>query len=208
MCNDTSIKELLPAYLRQELAQPERDRVMKHLESCESCRAEISLLRMMAEEIVPDPGEAFWTEMPDRVFRAVQQHKARKWRLNLSWLAEWFILPRWAVAATAVGIVLMVVLLSTRSPQKALDVPVQEDEFAAEVPAVDPADTVHIRNLDRNQLDTVSTWANKELDSIAEEAVPAMVNNSEPDIYEELANLDTKEAERLSTMLDQWGQEG
>lgn len=209
MCNDVTIKELLPAYLGQELGQPERDRVKKHLEECEDCRAELSLLRVMAEEIVPDPGEAFWTEMPDRVFRAVQRHKAKKWHLNLSWLAEGFILPRWALAAATVGIVLMIALIATRSPQKAPDVPAwRGDEFAAEVPAVDPADTVHIRNLDPNQLDTVSTWASKELDSIAEEAVPVIVNNSEPDIYDELANLDAKEAERLSTMLDQWGQEG
>ncbi len=163
----------------------------------------------MAEETVPDPGEAFWEEMPDHVFRAVQRQKAKKRRFNLSWLADRIILPRWAMAAATVGIVLMVSLLATRSPQKAPDVPAwQGDEFAAEVPAVDPADTVHIRDLDRDQLDTVSVWASKELDSIAEEAVPVMVDNSETDIYEELANLNAREAEHLSTMLDQWEQEG
>ncbi len=165
---------------------------------------------MMAEEIIPDPGEAFWSEMPDRVFLAVQRHKARKWFIDLSWLADRIILPRWAMAAATVGIVLMILLLTSRSPQKkGPDVSAsQGDEFAAEVLVADPVGTVHIRDLDRDQLDTVSVWASKELDSIAEEAVPVMVNNSEADIYEELANLNAKEAEHLSTMLDQWEQEG
>ncbi len=69
MCKDTTIKELLPAYREQALDRTEMLMIENHLASCEDCRNELSLLRMMAEEAVPDPGEAFWAAMPGRVYQ-------------------------------------------------------------------------------------------------------------------------------------------
>ncbi len=209
-CKNINIKELLPAYREQGLDQHDRDRVREHLEACEDCRTELSLLRMMAEEAVPDPGDAFWAEMPDRVFRAVQREKAKQRRFNLSWFAERFILPRWAMAAAVVALVLTASLLAVRSLQKGPEVITAQRGGGSvdEVLAADSGGTVSLNDLDGNQLETVSDWASKELASIGEETGPVMVNSPDTDIYEELANLDTKEAERLSTMLDQWEQEG
>ncbi len=208
-CKNTNMKELLPAYREQGLAQTEQDRVRKHLEACADCRAELSLLRMMAEEAVPDPGEAFWAEMPERVFRAVQRQKTKKWRFDLAWLAQRFVLPRWVMAAAAVALVLAVSLLVGRSLQKgpggeAVRVPGPADEILV----ADSGGTVSMNDLDGNQLEAVSDWAGQELASIAEETGPVMANNADTDIYEELANLNTREAEHLSAALDQWEQEG
>ncbi len=208
-CKNTNIKELLLAYLEQSLAQSEQDRVRKHLEACGDCRAELSLLRMMAEEAVPDPGDAFWAEMPERVFRAVQKQKTRRWHFDLSWLAERFVLPRWAMAAATVALVLAVSLLVGRSLQKSPGgEAVRGPGSADELLVADSGGTVSMNDLDGNQLETVSDWAGQELASIAEETGPVMANNSDTDIYEELANLNTREAEHLSAALDQWEQEG
>jgi anti-sigma factor RsiW len=208
-CKNPNIKELLPAYREQGLDQSDQDRVRKHLEACGDCRTELSLLRMMAEEAVPDPGDAFWAEMPDRVFRAVQKQKALKWHFDLSWLAERLILPRWTIAAATIALVLAVSLLAGRSFQKSPGgEALRRGQPVDEVLVADSGGTVSMNDLDGNQLETISDWAGKELDSIAEEAGPVMANNADTDIYEELANLDTGEAEHLSAALDQWEQEG
>jgi anti-sigma factor RsiW len=208
-CKNTNIKELLPAYREQGLDQPDQDEVRKHLEACGDCQTELSLLRMMAEEAVPDPGDAFWAEMPDRVFRAVQKQKTKKWHFDLSWLAERLILPRWTIAAATIALVLAVSLLVGRSLQKSPGgEALRRGEPVDEILAADSGGTVSMNDLDGNQLETVSDWAGKELAALAEEAGPVMANNADTDIYEELANLDTREAEHLSALLDQWEQEG
>lgn len=208
-CKNTNIKELLPAYREQGLDQSDQDQVRKHLEACGDCQTELSLLRMMAEEAVPDPGDAFWAEMPDRVFRAVQKQKTKKWHFDLSWLAERLILPRWTIAAATIALVLAVSLLVGRSLQKSPGgEALRRGEPVDEILAADSGGTVSMNDLDGNQLETVSDWAGKELAALAEEAGPVMANNADTDIYEELANLDTREAEHLSALLDQWEQEG
>ena len=208
-CIDYDIKELLPVFLEQKLEQPEQIRVQKHLESCADCREELSLLRVMAEETVPDPGEAYWATMPDRVFRAVEAQKMKKRTLDLSWLADRLTLPRWVLGAATVGILVTVSLLVIQSPRKGPAVSpapsAQGFEFVDEAIV---ADDVHISALDHNQLDTVSAWAGNELASIADEVEHARVTASDADLDEELSELNAREAERLSTILDQWKEEG
>ncbi len=208
-CKDTGIKELLPTYREQGLDQHDHDRVRAHLEVCDDCRAELSLLRMMAEETVPDPGDAFWAEMPERAFRAVQKERAKKRRFDLSWLTDRLSLPRWAMAAATIAVVLAVSLLAGRSLQKIPEGAATRGGGAVEETLVaDSGGAVSMADLDGNQLETVSDWASNELVSIAEETGPVMANNSDTDIYDELADLNTREAERLSTLLDQWEEEG
>lgn len=205
-CDNSDIKLLLPAFLNERLEQGEQVRVQEHLSTCEDCREELSLLRLLVEEIVPDPGETYWATMPDRVFRTVQAHKEKKWHVDLSWLADRLILPRWVLGAVTVGIILMISLIAVRFPRTGAVVsPPQGYEFSDEAIVVDG---VHISALDNNQLDTVSAWAGSELASIAREAEHARVNVTDTDIYEETNELTAKEAEQLSTMLDQWEQEG
>lgn len=205
-CDNDNLKLLLPAFLTESLDQVEQVRVQKHLSTCEDCRDELSLLRLLAEETVPDPGEAYWATMPDRVFRAVQAHKEKKWHVKLSWLADRLILPRWVLGAVTAGIVLMVSLIVIRFPQTGTAAhPPQGYEFSDEDIVADGV--LHISALDNGQLDRVSAWAGSELASIAREAEHARVNITDTDIYEEMNELTTKEAEQLSTMLDQWEQE-
>lgn len=205
-CTDKDIKELLPVYLEQGLDGPERIRVETHLNRCEDCRAELSLLRMMAESTVPDPGAVFWSTMPERVFRAVQMDKAKKWPFDVSWLVDRLSLPRWVFGTAAVGIVLIVSWLAVHSLQHGSEMRVSQGYELSDGPVV--ADEVTINELDDDQLDTVASWAGNELSSFAREASPVMASISETDIAEELAELNAKEAERLSAMLDQWKEEG
>jgi hypothetical protein len=205
-CTDKDIKELLPIHLEQGLDGPERIRVEAHLNLCEDCRAELSLLRIMAESTVPDPGAAFWSAMPDRVFRAVQRNKAKKWPLDVSWLVDRFTLPRWVFGAAAVGTVLIISWFAVHSLQQGHEMRVSQGYDLSDEPAV--AGEVTISELDDDQLDTVAAWAGTELASFAREASPVMAGSSETDIVEELAELNAKEAERLSAMLDQWKEEG
>ena len=205
-CRDKVIKELLPVYLEQGLDGPERIRVEEHLNRCEDCRAELSLLRIMAESPVPDPGAAFWSTMPDRVFRAVQREKAKKWPFDVSWLGDRLFVPRWVFGAAAVGIVLIVSWFALHSLQQGPGMRISQGYDRSSEPAV--ADEVAINELDDKQLETVDSWAGTELASFAREASPVMAGMAETDIAEELAELNAKEAERLSAMLDQWKEEG
>jgi hypothetical protein len=208
MCNDKNIKEFIPAYMEQVLDKNEQEIVRKHLESCEDCRTDLVLFNLMHEESVPDPGERYWNAMPSRVFRAVEAHKARKWFLGLSWLTDRFILPRWVIVATTttVGLALVISLFALQTLQRGPAMTVSQSYEPA--PEIMVADAVPLSDLDHDQLDAISTWAGDELVSIAHEAAPVIANTADTDVYEEITELNTNEAERLSIMLDQLGQEG
>jgi hypothetical protein len=160
----------------------------------------------MCEESVPDPGERYWDEMPGRVFRAVQAQKARKWSFELSWLTDRLILPRWVLAASAVGLALVISWFAIQTPERGPAMAVSQGYEPT--PEIMASDAVPLSNLDHDQLDTIAAWAGSELVSIGHEAAPVMANAADTDIYEEITELNTKEAERLSNMLDQWEQEG
>lgn len=205
MCDDKNIKELFPAYLAQQLPDAEKDRVVKHLASCEDCGTEVTVLRMMAEEVVPDPGAAYWAAMPDRIYRAVQAHKANKRSFDLSWFADRLVLPRWAIAAAIAGMVLVASWFIVQPPRKGPEAPVSRGyEVADDIIADGP----RLSSLDREQFDTVASWAGKELSSIGSEAALVAANGTDaPDIDEELSGMDSHDAERLSRILEQYVEE-
>jgi hypothetical protein len=168
---------------------------------------------MMADEPVPDPGEAFWAEMPGRVYRAVQQkEKGSPW-LDLHELLHRLVLPRWAWAAAAVGIVLTVSLLVMHPSQRETAAPaLPGEEYASEDASHnDPVlrhTSVTIAELTSPELDAVDAWAATELSSLALEAGANAANIFDTDPNEELAELDAHEADRLSTMLKEMDEEG
>lgn len=211
-CTDKTIKDLLPAYREQGLDPQEMDRVRMHLESCGDCRAELSLLGLLAEESVPDPGEAFWLAMPERVHRAVREEKGEKRRFGLSLILDRFILPRWAWTAAVAGVVLLVSWVAFLAPLKSPERPPSPVyEFSDETISTDPslADPAQISELDPDELDTAETWAGNELASISREVEQGVVNGADTDLYEELRQLNAGEVDRLSTMVEQqWKQEG
>ena len=201
MCNDKSIKELLPAYREQALGRTENLMIENHLASCEDCRIELSHLRMMAEEAVPDPGEAFWEAMPDRVYQAVQKQKAERKTFDLAGLLDWMALPRWTWTAASVTIVLLLSWLVIRPVQKGPEMaPTQNIEFVEEII---PSESMNINELDNKELGTIERWAGAELASIAGESEQVLGNSQDNDVYEELVELNAQQAERLMKLIDQ-----
>jgi anti-sigma factor RsiW len=206
MCDDTTIKELLPAYREQALDQTGNLLVENHLASCDECRTELSLLRMMAEETVPDPGEAFWNAMPDRIYQAVQKPQPKKKIFDLSWLFDRIALPRWAWAAATAGTVLIISWLVFTPLQNKPETPrSQGDEYAGVTVA---AGSVSVADLDQDELSTIDSWTGSELGAIAQEAEPVIGTGRDADIYEAFEDLNAREVERLSNMLVQFVEEG
>jgi hypothetical protein len=206
MCDDKTIKELLPAYLDQAPDQAVKLMIESHLASCDECRTELSLLRLMAEEPVPDPGEAFWAAMPDRVYQAVQKRQTNKITFDLASLFDRMAYPRWIWAASTVGIVLIVSWLIVTPVQKRTEMPLsQGNEFAD-----DSVTTwsVIVADLDHDELSTIDSWAGSELASMAQEAELVLANGRDTDIYEEFEDLNAGEVERISKMLEQIRREG
>jgi hypothetical protein len=206
MCKDTTIKELLPVYREQALDQTESFMIENHLASCEDCRNELSLLRMMTEEAVPDPGETFWAAMPGRVYQTVQKRKAGMRTFGLAWFVDRMTLPRRAWVSAIVGTVLLISWLIIRPVQKEpVMPPLQGSEFAEEII---PAELVNVGELDRDELATIDTWAGAELASIAHETQQVLGNGQDSDVYEELPELNKREAEQLLQKIDQRMKEG
>ena len=206
MCKDITIKELLPAYREQTLGQTEILMIENHLASCEDCRNELSLLRLMTEETVPDPGETFWSAMPGRVYHAVQTRKAARKTFGLAWLVDRMTLPRRAWVPAIVGTVLLISWLIIRPVQKVPEMPsLQGSEFAEEIM---PAEQVNVGELDRDELAQIDTWAGTELASIVHETEQVLGNGQDSDVFEELPELNKREAELLMQKIDQRMKEG
>ena len=206
MCKDTAIKELLPAYREHALDRTEMLMIENHLASCEDCRNELSLLRVMTEEAVPDPGETFWAAMPGRVYQAVQEQKTGIRTFGLSWLVDHMTLPRPVWVSAIVGTVLLISWLIIRPMQKVPEMPsLQGSEFTEEIM---PAEQVNVGELDRDELAQIDTWAGTELASIAHETEQVLGNGQDSDVYEELPELNKREAEQLMQKIDQRMKEG
>ena len=210
-CTDKTIKDLLPAFREQGLEQPELNRVRTHLEVCEDCRADLDLLGLLSEESVPDPGEAFWLAMPEQVHRAVQKEKEKKRHFSLALILDRFIMPRWVWTAAAAGVVLLVSWVAFLAPLKSPERPPSPGyDLSQELMPADPsiADPAQISEFDPDELDTAAAWVGSEFASISREVEQGMANGVDTDLYEELRQLNAKEVERLSTMIEQWKQEG
>ncbi len=208
LCKNNNIKDMLPAYVAEALKAADVERVREHLIACADCAREATLLRMMANEPVPDPGEAFWAEMPGRVYRAVRQKEKGRPRLNLHELLQRVVLPRWAWAAAAVGIVFAVSWLTMhQAPQETIAPALPKEEYASEDGShSDPVlrhTSVTIAELTSSELDAVDAWAAMELSSLALKDGANAANIFDTDLNEELAELNAHEVDRLSTMLEE-----
>ncbi len=209
LCKNNDIKDLLPAYAADALNETDSARVREHLIACADCAQEAALFHMITGEPVPDPGEAFWAGMPGRVYRAVQEEKTRP-RLGLRELLQRVVLPRWVWAAAAVGVVLTVSwLVMHPSPQRETVAPaLLGEEYVSEDSHNDPVlrhTSVTIAELTPPELDAVNAWAGMELSALAQEAGADPENIFDTDLTEELAELDSHEVDRLSTMLNEEG---
>jgi hypothetical protein len=208
MCVDRDIQELLPVYLEQGLDETAKLRVESHLGSCADCRTEIKLLRMMAAEPVPDPGEAFWEAMPERIYRDVQKMQEKNLRFDISSFWDRVLLPPWVWGVAAAGLVLVVSLLIIKPAPKETSTTVSngdESSFAESVLA--DTDSPGLTELSQTELENVSLWADSELSSLSNEIIDVLTSAPERDIHEELLDLNPQEIERLSRKLEEWEQE-
>lgn len=213
-CKNKDIKELLPRYREEELDPDDRIRVEGHLAACADCAAELGLLGVVAAEEVPDPGDAFWSAMPDRVYHALQEEAGKKSaakRWDLSRLGEAFALPRWAWATASLGIVAAVawiVLYPGTLPDE-----LGENIALLEEPAYTSPDEavmamVDLAELESGELDTVAGWADKELSSMTKQVESTVLSGDNQDVYEEITELDIQELEQLHEMLKNLKAEG
>jgi hypothetical protein len=198
MCNDTTLKELLASYREQKLDTPEQVLVENHVASCKDCRLELSLLGMMAELPVPEPGDLFWTTMPGLVYSAVQEQKRQQRNFGIAWLLDRVTLPRWALASATMVAVLMLSWFFMRPVPDM--VPTQAYEFDEEIM---PGDRMQVAELSGDELVTLDTWAGTALASIAKETEQVMGSVQDTDIYEEVAELDAREGDQLLKMIDE-----
>jgi len=206
MCSNTDIKEMLPAYLEQRLEEERALQVEKHLETCDDCRAEIKLLGMMISEQVPDPGEAFWAAMPERIYRNVQKMQEKKRLIDISSLWNRMLLPRWAWSVTAAALVLVVTLLIVKPiPNDVSRITPNGDDAAYDESTI--MDTPGLTELSQTELEDVSRWADSELASLGNEIVDVFISAPERDIHEDLSDLNRQEIERLSRSLEELEQE-
>lgn len=100
VCNDRAAK-ILPEYVLGILGPEEVRIVEDHLKACTSCVQEISVLRKLEDEIVPEPADRFFNDLPGKVVGRVKTRKVKVRRA---------LIPVWAgglaVAAATVLILL------------------------------------------------------------------------------------------------------
>ena len=206
MCSNTDIKEMLPAYLEQRLEEEGALQVEKHLEACADCRVEIKLLGMMISEQVPDPGEAFWTAMPERIYRNVQKMREKKRLIDISSIWSRMLLPRWAWSVTGAALVLVVTLLIVKPlPKEIYRITPNGDDAAYDESTI--MDTPGLTELSQTELEDVSHWADNELSALESEINDVLISAPERDIHEDLSDLNRQEIERVSRKLEEWEQE-
>lgn len=207
-CKSKEIQALLPAHLEQSLDQESQAGVERHVAVCEDCRTELALLRMMSEEAVPDPGEAFWAAMPGRIFREVEAQKQQKASPWLPFGRGTLLFPRWAwAAAAAVFLVAAVALLLDRPvPQDiAYNAPQENGSSYGDLLPAEPVDVAELTDI---EIDSVDLWATGELALLRDEFIDMFRTSTDISIDDRLAELNTQELEQLSRKLDTQDEEG
>ncbi len=216
-CVNEEIKEMLPQFLDKALDSSGRFRVERHLEICEDCRNELGLLRMMSEETPPDPGEAFWAWMPEKIHNEVQKHhasaKKRRWP-DASRILVRVMPPRWAWAAAATAVAAAATFIVLRPSPMEMDkniTPQASDEYIYfEVGSPAPVD---VSALDKKGLEALAAWTDREFaavldDNIREDSLIHMDKcDGDAALDDALTELNAREMERLSRMLDRRKQE-
>lgn len=205
-CTDKTIKELLPAYLEEGFDRTEKRKIESHLESCEDCRIELSLLRMISKESVPDPGEAFWADMPDRIYREVRRRKEKE-SFALRDLLDGVLIRRWVWATAAACTVAIISWFLVRpAPVDIARTVIGENRTAYDHTV--PVEPVNPAELSSAELDAATHWARNEFAPINKAVEEErMENNNERDISEDLSDLTPRELDRVLEMLNKKEQE-
>jgi len=204
-CTNNDIQELLPAYEQQLLDRDDRARVEQHLAGCEDCASELALIRMLADEPVPDLGEAFWTALPGRVYREVREQEQRKRPGGLMDLLGGLVLPRWTWAAAAVLFVAVAAWFLVSPEPVEIARTTAPDSSSLSGDMLD-AESLDMTELDDAQLDSLGSWAARELAAIQlqEEPGDLFTNGFDASTDDKLAEMTAQELEHLSGDLDEY----
>ncbi len=207
-CNDLDIKELLPAYQGRMLTPADNDRIEKHLSACGDCTRELKLLGMLAAEPVPDPGEAFWTAMPGRIYREIQAQEQQKTsqRLPFGWGIP--VIPRWSWAAAAVLLVTAAVVLLLGHPAPldiARNAPPENGPYYGDLLLAEPVDLAELTD---SEIDSVDHWATGEFALLRDDVLDMFRTSTDISIDDRLAELNSHELEQVSKKLDTLDEEG
>ena len=203
-CSNTTIKELLSVYLEQGLVESERMLVEEHLRTCKDCSAELALLSALQEETIPDPGGAFWSSMPDSVYREVRKQRTAKKTFNINWLFDRVLLPRWALTTAVAGLVLALswsAFLTLQQPDKIRPELAFSDEWSSLY-------TLNLSETDHDDMTAMENWSGKEIASIADKIGAFLDINHGAELSDELAELNTDELDQLSNAIDHLQEEG
>ncbi len=196
-CNDETIKEQLPAYVEGKLAKPEQGLVEAHLATCADCRKELSLLKMMSEEAVPDPGEAFWSEMPDVIYREVRRSREKK-HISFADILNALLIPRWAWATAGVIVIAIAASFFVRTGPVNLAGIQGNGTNQLEMA---PDENIDIALLSPAEIEAAAQWARNEFGPIREQVVEESTGNTERDPSDDLNELNTRELDRVYEML-------
>lgn len=204
-CRNKDIREQLPAYREQLLDADGRSLVEGHLADCADCARELELLRVLAEETVPDPGEAFWAALPGRVFRDVAEQEQQRRSGLRSFLPDWLLLPRWtwAGAAAAVLLVAAAAWFLVRPEPLEIASTAAPDSISSSDDMLD-AESIDMAELDDVQLESLDSWASRELAALQDGISDLFTNGLDASTDDRLAELDAQELERLSDSLDEY----
>ncbi len=197
-CASNNIKELLPAYLRKELDETHVRLVEAHLASCDDCRTELSLVGMMSEEAVPDPGETFWAQMPAAIDREVRRHREKK-RFGFSDLFAGFPFPGPAWATAAVLLIVAALWFVVRPVP--VDIASNEDKNGAAFEDLISGEEVNPAELSSTELQAAGQWARNEFGRIGRELTQDNPESTEQDVSEDISNLSPEELDRLYEIL-------
>lgn len=207
-CADRDIQDLLPAFREGVLDDGDAARVRDHLARCRDCAEELGLLRALADEPVPDPGEAFWAALPDRVWREAQRaDRPREDRLRF-WPREW--LPRWTLGgAAAFALALLVVWMLARPAGRPLPPP--DTSAGAAVPAEDLyGSAASVADLGAADIDLLDSWVGKEVEQLRNDlgSVAYEPNGTDKTLDEYLSTLDRNDLESLAARLSRTQEAG
>jgi hypothetical protein len=204
-CRNEVIHELLPAHLEQKLDEAARRSVEQHLASCGDCRAELEILRLLAADSVPDPGEAFWAAVPDRVYREVQERQRSSWKLQ--GFLDRFLIPRWILSAAVFLLVVSLAwFLTTPAPLKMADTG-SPDSVASYDDMLDSG-PIELADLGDPELQSLDAWVSGELTTMMGESADLFTNGQDLSLDDKLAELNVQELEQLSNELDEYKEEG
>jgi hypothetical protein len=113
VCQDRSV-ELLPEFIKGHLGPEEMKRVADHLEGCLECSSQVRVIRQLEDEVLPEPGQWFWTSLPGKVTAQVEARRRVKARI---------LIPVWAGGLAAAIIAVLVLLQPGSGPQLTIDAP-------------------------------------------------------------------------------------